>query len=98
MITLPPRLGNFLTQTTQTADLEAALWKVLDEYVDMKIERLAQRVAYFEQKWKMNFEEFSRRTRENSLGQDAFSWEVEQDYWDWESALTLLDHYRTLKV
>ena len=81
MVTLSPRLGEFLTRATQTPDLETALWKVLLEYVELKRGALRKQVAQLESKWEMPFEEFSRRCREGPLQADPYSWEVEQDFW-----------------
>ena len=50
MVTLSPRLGELLTKATQTSDIEAALWKVLSEYLALKSNRLSERIAEFEQK------------------------------------------------
>jgi hypothetical protein len=96
MVTLSPRLGEFLTKATQTPDLETALWKVLLEYVELKRKALREQVAQLEGKWGMSFEEFSRRCQEGSLQADPYSWEVERDFWAWEKAVTLLQHYETL--
>ena len=97
MIGMSPRLGELLTRATQTPDLETALWKVLSEYVDMKIATLKETVARFEQKWGMTLAEFSQRCREGTLDEDIYSWGVEQDFWAWEQAMTLLKHYEALK-
>ena len=96
MVTLSPQLGVFLTKATQTPDLETALWKVLLEYVELKREALREQITQFEGKWEMSFEEFSRLCREGALQADPYSWEVEQDFWAWEQAVTLLRHYETL--
>ena len=96
MIAVPPRLGEFLTRTAQTPDLESALWKILSEYVDMKIEVLNDKINQFEQKWGMSFVEFQRNCQDGTLDKDSYSWDVEQNYWEWEQAVTLLDHYQSL--
>jgi hypothetical protein len=96
MISVSPKLGELLIRTTQTTDLEAALFKVLTEYVDFKTATLNQTIRELENKWHASFEEFSQRAREGKLGQDAYSWEVEQDFWKWEQAVTLLRSYRSL--
>jgi hypothetical protein len=97
MLSVSPKLGEFLIRTTQTPDLETALWKVLSEYVDLKIAALSETITQMESKWKMSFDEFSKRTHDGSLSKDAFSWEVEQDFWKWEQAVTLLKQYQALK-
>ncbi len=98
MVTLSPRLGELLTKATQTPDLETALWKVLSEYVELKVVALKQQIARFEHKWGMSFEEFSQRCREGTLETDPYSWEAEQDFWAWEKAVTLLHHYEALRT
>ena len=97
MIAVSPRLGELLIKVAQTPDLEAALWKVVNEYIELKINSLKEQVKRFEQKWGMSFEEFSRRCKDGSLDVDPYSWEVERDFWEWERAETLLRHYETLK-
>jgi len=96
MIALTPQLGELVTKTAQVPDLETAVWKVLSEYLELKTSVLQNQIAQFEQKWGVSFEEFARQCRDDSLGVDPYSWEVEQDYWTWEQTVTLLDHYQTL--
>ncbi len=97
MLTISPKLGSLLTRTTKTPDLETALWKVLSEYVEMKILALKKTTTQLEEKWNMSFDEFSQRSRSKTLDKDIYSWETEQDFWAWEQALTLLEHYETLE-
>jgi hypothetical protein len=93
-----PRIGVLLSQVTETPDIETALIKVLMEYLDLKIERLRQRIQSYESKWQMPFEEFAERSEAGTLPQDPFSYEVESDFWEWEQAETLLKHYETLQT
>ncbi len=97
-VRVPPRVGALLTQVTATPDLDIALWKVLSEYIDLKTERLEQSVDEFETKWGMPFAEFAERCAAGTLGQDPYAYQVESDYWDWEAAETLLQHYRGLQA
>ena len=97
MVTFSPRLGEFLMKATQTPDMETALWKVLSEYLDLKFDKLSERIAEFEQKWGMSFEEFSRRCKEKSLEEDVYSYKVEKDFWEWEKVVTLRRHYGALR-
>lgn len=96
MLAISPKLSQLLTRATQTPDLETALWKVLSEYIELKTEQLNQAIARFEEKWGMSFDEFARRSAAGKLAKDTYSWEVEQDFWQWEQAVTLLEHYQTL--
>ena len=97
MISMSPKLGELLVRTTQTPDLETALWQVLSEYIDLKIAALGEIIAPLENKWHMSFDEFSSRMRAGTLGQDIYSWQVEQDFWKWEQATTLLKQYESVK-
>ena len=97
-VTVSPRVGALLTQVTETPDLETALWKVLSEYIDLKMKHLRQRIQVLESKWGMAFEEFSERAEAGTLGQDGYAYEVESDFWEWERAETLLRHYEALQA
>ena len=98
MIVISPKLGELLTRTTQTPDMETALWKIVSEYLDFKIAALRETVSQFERKWNMTLDEFSDRCREGTLDQDAYAWDTEQDYWAWEQAVTLLKHYEASRA
>ena len=96
-ISISPRTGAFLTQVTESPDLETALWKVLSDYIGIKITFLKERAREFEQKWGMTFKEFSKRFKAGTLGQDSYNYEVESDFWEWEKAETLIEHYEALQ-
>ena len=96
MIAVSPRIANLLSQVGPTPDLEAALWKVLAEYVELKSAQLSQQIAEFESKWGMSFTDFSVRIKKGQLNRDAYSYDVEKDFWEWEKAETLLKHYADL--
>jgi len=96
MIAISPKLSEFLTKATQTSDLETAFWRVCNEYLTMKIAALHTIIADYEHKWGMSFDEFSRQSREGTLKENIYSWEVEQDFWEWERADTLLRQYEDM--
>jgi len=97
-ITVSPRIGMLLTQVTDAPDLETALWKVLSEYIDLKIARIRQQIQEFESKWGMPFAEFAERCEAGTLDEDPYAYDVESDYWEWEAAETLLQHYQGLQA
>lgn len=98
MVTVSPRIGTLLTQVAETSDIETALWKILLDYIDLKSAKLRQQIAEFESKWGMSFAEFSTKIKEGQLDKDAYSFEVEKDFWEWEKAETLLKHYVASKT
>ena len=96
--TISPRAGLLLTQLTKTADFDAALWTLLLDYLDLKLQTLAAEDAVFVQKWGMSFAEFQHRLEANTLAQDAYTYAVEQDFWAWEKIETLRQYYGELRA
>ena len=73
MISVSPKLGEFLTKLTQTPDLETAFWQIFNEYVTMKTAALREANNVYGRKWGMTFDEFTRRCQDGTLNQDAYS-------------------------
>jgi hypothetical protein len=96
-ISVSPRVGALLTEVAETPDLETALWRVLSDYIELKVSSLKERSAAFEKKWDMPFGQFSDRFKAGNLDRDSYDYEVESEYWEWEKVETLLDHYTTLQ-
>jgi hypothetical protein len=94
---ISPRAGHLLARVAETPDLETALWKVLSDYIDLKIRDLQSKIQQFETKWQMSFDEFSEKFADNALPVDSYTYDVESDFWAWEQAETLLQHYRSLQ-
>ena len=97
MLTLSPKIGEFLIRAAETPDIEMALRKILFEYLDLKLKELQGQAREFEKKWSMTFEEFSVKCKQKKIGKDIHSYEVEKDFWDWERIDTLRKHYGELK-
>ncbi len=98
MLTLSPKLGEFLIKAAETADIDMALRKILFEYLELKLKELQGQIKKFEGKWGMSFEEFSAKCKQKEIGKDIYSYEVEKDFWDWERVETLNQHYGELKT
>ena len=98
VVSMPPQLGGLLTELAEVPDIGMALRKVLYEYLELKCKALKERIAAFEAKWDMSFDEFSRKCAEGTLAEDAYSYEVERDFWEWEQAVTLQSHYESLRL
>lgn len=97
MITVSPQIGEFLIKVTHLSDMDAALKKVLTEYIDLKIADIEEKIKKYETKRKMNFKEFEESCRSNTLKADAFSYEVEKDFWEWEGLENLFKYYEDIK-
>jgi len=97
MLTLSPKIVEFLIRAAEMPDIEMALRKILFEYLDLKLKELQGQAKEFEEKWSMSFEEFSAKCKEKEIGEDVYSYEVEKDFWDWEKIETLRKHYGEVK-
>lgn len=80
-VSVSPRMGVLLTKIAETPDLEIALWKVITEFLDLKIRSLQNQIQEFEAKWGMPFEEFSECFVAGSLGDDSYAYDVESVFW-----------------
>ena len=97
-LSLPPQLGILLTELAEIPDMDSALRQVLSEYLALKLESLDAQIAGFETKWDMSFEAFSEKYAGGTLEGDAYAYEVEKDFWDWEQAVTLKQHYEAIRM
>lgn len=97
MPVMSPKLSEVLVKTTHSKDIDDALNKIFSEYLDLKLKKLQQTIGEFEKKWNMSFENFKRHIKENTLEADAYSFNTEKDFWDWEEAETLKKHYEEIK-
>ena len=98
MKTLSPKLGEMLLKTTGLADPDLALEKVIHEYLELKINNLKMEREGFVNKWNMSFPDFQQRCKDNTLDIDAYAYQVEKDYWEWERVETLLADYDAIRA
>lgn len=97
MITISPQIGEFLISVTHISDIDAALKKVLTEYIELKIADMVEKKKKYESKWNMTFKEFKEACKNNTLKADAFSCEVEKDFWEWEGLESLFNYYENIR-
>ena len=68
--------------------------KILFDYIDLKLKDINEKIRRFGEKYGMSYEEFKRRI----LGSDeSYKYDVERDFWEWESLETLKKYYEGLK-
>jgi len=96
-VTLPPRTARMLLELTKQPRTDLALYELINEFVELKKYLINQKIKQYEKKWKMDFKEFSKACKENTLGQDPYSFEVEEDYREWEALITLRQYYEEIK-
>jgi|SRR3990172_12348188 len=97
MPAVTPKLGEFLVKTTHSKNIDEALSKIFSDYLELKLKNLEEMAQALQKKWGMTFEEFMKRFREGTLEKNSFSFDVEQDFWQWEETETLRRHYEEMK-
>lgn len=91
MLTLEPKLGAFLLNTTQSSDLQEAFHKVFSEYLSLKISALEKIISDLEKKYTVDYEHFLLFYKSNH---DEIT---ENDFYLWDETISLLDHYKEIK-
>lgn len=96
MPAISPKLGEFLIKATRSKDIDDAFRRVFSDYLALKLETFTETIEAFTKRWGMSFDEFKKHFKEGSLKKDSYSFDTEQDFWEWEEAETLKKHYETL--
>jgi hypothetical protein len=76
-----------IIELTGQTQLDVAILMVLRDAIEHRLEKINAALEAYEQKYGMSFQEFETRGRSGELP-DRFSYEVESDYFDWDSLVT----------
>ena len=85
-VVLPKGTRNILQKLTGQSRSDIALSLAIKELINFRIESTKAKIAAYEQKYKMVFPEFEKAWKNGKI-QDPYSYPVEQDYMQWETAL-----------
>ena len=72
-------------------EYQEGLKTMIREYLKMKLYYLKAENLRFETKWNMDFYEFEKQSPQFPHG---MSYEVEQEYYDWEGIITDIQYYK----
>ena len=84
---ISPGVLKALTDFTGEARMDTAIRLVLRDAAQFKIRELERGIQRLEEKYGMPFSEFEQRFQNGEIP-DAFSYEVESDYLEWEGLLS----------
>ena len=84
-----------LSDLTQESRIEIALSIAIKDLVRLKLKETKQQRSAFEQQYGMEFVAFKQAWEKGAIP-DAHSYDVEQNYWEWEAAIT--DESRLVKM
>ena len=88
------QISDKVFKLTKKSNLDQALKILLPDYMQLKIFFLKQEIIRYEMKWNMKYEEFESKSIDMP---DGFSYETEQEYYDWGEKVALLQHYLNLQ-
>ena len=84
-----------LSELTQELRVEVALPLAMKDLVRLRLKEVVAQRALFEQRYAMTFAKFAQEWETGRIP-NGHSYTVEQDYWEWEAAVT--DETRLLEL
>ena len=85
--TVPKVALKALTELTGKPRFDVALLITLRDAIEHRLEKINVAIQNYERKYDMSFEQFRARGEENNIP-DQFSYEVEDDYLEWEGLVS----------
>jgi len=76
-----------LADLTREPRLEVALPLALKDWIRLQIREVQARQSQFQERYGMAWPAFKQAWLDGRIS-DKHSWDVEQDYWQWETAVT----------
>jgi len=86
-VVIPRGTHNLLQRLTGESRPDLALSLALKDLVRLRIDLAEGSIAAFEKKYAMKFHEFEKAWKAGKI-EDAYSYPVEQDFLEWEAAVT----------
>ncbi len=84
---IPKAVLRALIELTGQPQLDVAIPMALRDAVEHRLQQVEAAIQTYENRYGMSFPEFEARGREGTLP-DRFSYEVERDYFEWDSLVT----------
>jgi hypothetical protein len=83
-ISISKTVYRILTALTGEQRFDVALNLATKDLVRLKLQETEQQLKNFEQRYGMPFEKFQQAWESDQIA-DKYSYEVEKDYWEWET-------------
>lgn len=80
-------LSQVLVRLTNQDQIDLALSALAKDFIRLRLKEVAETKQNFEQKYFMPFEAFKQQWHAGLIP-NSYSYEVEKDYWEWESAVS----------
>ncbi len=92
-MTITTNISKALLDITGEPRPEIAIFELLKDAVEHRIEKIEAEIKQFEQKYNMQFPQFKGQFEKKQVP-DSYGYEVESDYLEWEGLLSRLSKYR----
>lgn len=89
-LVLPKPIHNLVRRLTGQSRPDLALSLALKDLVRLRIKEAESKIAVFEKKYSMTFQEFEKAWNDGKI-EDPYSYPVEQDYFEWEAFVSELE-------
>lgn len=94
-MTLAKNISKTLLEVTGEPRVEMAIYGLLKDAIEHRIEKIETDIKKLEDKYLMTFEDFAERFHKETIP-DSYSYNVETDYLEWEGLISRLNKYRSL--
>jgi hypothetical protein len=82
-----------LTEINQIEDVALSFPKLIIDFFEAKLFLLNVKNLQFRTKWNMSFEDFEYQS---ATWQNAASYELEQEYYQWSEVVSEIEHYQNI--
>lgn len=93
-MTITTNISKVLMDITGEPRPEIAMFELLKDAIDHRIEKIEMKMKKYEEKYGMTFEEFKDKFHKNEIS-SPYSYDVETDYLEWEGLAGRLAHYKS---
>ncbi len=90
VVTISAGMRKALSILTRESRMDIAITLVVKELLHLRINRAKGAIAKFEKKYEMTFAEFEKACDVGRI-ENPYSYEVEEDDWNWELSITELE-------
>lgn len=94
-MTLATNISKTLLEVTGEPRVEIAIYGLLKDAIEHRIEKIEAEIKRLEGKYRMPFKEFADRFNKGEIS-DSFGYAVETDYLEWEGLVSRLNKYKSL--
>lgn len=93
-MTLAMNISKTLMEVTGEPRVEMAIYGLLKDAIEHRIEKLETEIQKHEERYSMTFKDFTEKFHKDGIP-DSYGYNVETDYLEWEGLISRLNKYRS---